>query len=210
MRFRLRKRHRAPLLLCLFILPVSAHFILRRSEPVFYAQCSNYSNTAFTELVNGCIADMAQSDGFCSFFNTATDESGRVNSVEADTARINSVKSRLLTDIRKALSKDYPASVGIPLGSLSRYPVLAYYGPTLHIRIIPISIVNGELDEKFESVGINQVLHRITLNIYVDMRYIGYTMNKTERITAEIPIAETLISGSVPEYYGTGIMEMPH
>ena len=209
MRWGLRQRHRAPLLLCLFILPVSAHFVLRRAEPVFYAECSNYSNTAFTGLVNSCIADMTESGSFNSFFSASTDDSGCVNSIEADTARINSIKSQLLINIQDALNNDYPAYVSIPLGSLSRYPLLTYYGPALRVRVIPISIVNGELDEEFESVGINQVLHRITLNVYVDMRYTGYTMNETERIKAEIPIAETVISGTVPQYYGTGMIEIP-
>ena len=34
---------------------VTAHFLLKRAEPVFVAQTSNYSNTAFTDLVNKCI-----------------------------------------------------------------------------------------------------------------------------------------------------------
>lgn len=210
MRWGLRKRRRPFVALCLFILPCTTHFLLKRAEPAFYAQCSKYSNTAFTGLVNECIRDMADSGRFESFFEINADNNGNITSIEADTARINSVKSQLLINIQNALNADYPAYVYIPIGSLSPYPLLTYYGPTLRVRVYPISIVNGKLDDTFESVGINQVRHEISLTLYVDMRYTGYVMDKTERITARVPIAETVISGAVPQYYGTGMVEMPH
>lgn len=210
MRWGLRKRRRPFIFLCLFILPIILHFILKRAEPAFYAQCSNYSNTAFTELVNDCIRDMADSGELKSFFEINSDNVGHIASIEADTARINRVRSQLLINIQNALNADYPAYVYIPAGSLSPYPLLTYYGPALRIKVYPISIVNGKLDDKFESVGINQVRHEISLSVYVDMRYTGYAMNETERITARVPIAETVISGNVPQYYGTGMVEIPH
>ena len=37
------------------------------------------------------------------------------------------------------------------------------------------------------------------------MLYSGYLLHETERITTSVPIAETVIVGEVPEYYGSGI-----
>lgn len=189
--------------LCLAIIIWIAHCLAKRAEPAFTAQCSNYSNTAFTDLVNKCILEELDSAEFEGFFKIIADSNERITAIEADTAQINRVKSRLLIDIQNALNADYPAYALVPLGSLTGYYLLNSYGPQLKVKIIPISIVNGEFDEAFESVGINQVRHKIYLTVSVDMQYRGYMMNETERIETSVPIAETVIAGEVPQYYGS-------
>ena len=39
------------------------------------------------------------------------------------------------------------------------------------------------------------------------MRYRGYLLDEKEKIEAIVPIAETVISGEVPQYYGTGLTQ---
>ena len=207
MRLGMRGHSRRRIILpCLFVLVcVVACIILKRAEPVFVAQCSNYSNTAFTDIVNRCVADMARSGEMSGFFNNEGGKSS-INAVETDTARINLVRSQLLINVQDALNADYPAYIHIPLGSLFGSGLLTYYGPELSVKIIPISIVNGELEESFEAAGINQVRHSISMKITVKMRYVGYTMDETELIGTTVPIAESMISGDVPRYYGGGYM----
>lgn len=191
--------------LCFIFIIFCAHRLLKRAEPVFVAQCSNYSNTAFTDLVNKCVIAELEKGEFEGFFKIISDSSERITAIEADTAQINKVKSALMIDIQNTLNNDYPAKVYIPLGSLSGYSLLSSVGPVLPVQIIPISVVNGELDESFEDAGINQVRHKLYLTVTVDMQYRGYMMNERERIETSVPIAETVIAGEVPRYYsGSG------
>ena len=98
------------------------HFLLKRAEPVFVAQSSNYSNTAFTDLVNKCIIKAVDDGGFEKFSDTSS-ENG-ITAMMADTAAINSTVSKLMIDIQNALNGDYQAKMYIPLGSLSGYYML--------------------------------------------------------------------------------------
>ncbi len=206
MKLGIKKRHSAGRIiipaLCLIALIFGIHKLLKRAEPVFVAQCSNYSNTAFTDLVNKCVIELAQSDDFGNFFFVPHGSGDKITALEADTGQINLVTSKLLINIQNALNGDYPAKLKIPLGSLTGYYVLFSAGPRIPVTIEPISIVNGHYEEEFESVGINQVMHKINLRVTVDMVYRGYMMNERETIEAVVPIAETVISGNVPEYYG--------
>lgn len=204
MRWGFKRRRKA--VFSLLLLPILLHFFLIRAEPIFIAQCSNYSNTAFTDLVNRCVAEISKTDDFSGFFDIAKDSSGRISAVEADTARINYVKSQLLINIQNSLNADYPAHISIPLGSLSRYWLISSYGPELKVKIIPISIVSAELDEAFEAIGINQIRHKLYLNISVKMQYRGYAMNETETLKTSVPIAETIISSDVPNFYGRDML----
>lgn len=203
-----RKRHTVtiiamPLLCVIAILIIGIHIFLKRAEPVFVAQTSNYSNTAFTDLVNKSIINITGTDGFGSFFKPISSDT--INGLETDTSKINASVSQLLIDVQNALNSDYPAKVYIPLGSLTDYYLLSSAGPSIPITVIPISVVESELMENFESVGINQVRHSIKLKIWVKMRYRGYLLDEKETITTTVPIAETLISGGVPQYYGDGV-----
>ncbi len=69
MRIGYRKKHTAsvviiPLLCTIALICFCAHIFLKRAEPSFIAQTSNYSNTAFTDLVNKCIIDIAKREEF--------------------------------------------------------------------------------------------------------------------------------------------------
>lgn len=205
MRLGIKRRHSTGYIiipvLCLVLAGVCFHYILKRAEPVFTAQCSNYSNTAFTDLVNKCVLETLDNGEFEGFFEIISGSNERINAVEADTARINRLKSELLINIQNALNSDYPATVYIPLGGLSDYYLLSFTGPELPVKVFPISVVNSELEEAFESAGINQVRHKLYLKISVDMHYRGFLLNESERIETVVPIAETVISGEVPSYF---------
>lgn len=206
MRLGIKRKRVGAVLPCVIILFMGAiivlHNIFKRAEPAFIAQTSNYSNTAFTDLVNKCVIKLAEQDEYSELFVTKTNSNERITAIEANTAKINKFNSTLLIDIQNALNADYPAYVYVPAGALSRYRVLSSAGPLLKFKIIPISVVNSSFDEEFESVGINQVKHSIYINITVDMLYSGYTLHETEQITASVPITETIVMGEVPQYYG--------
>ena len=207
MRLGMRKKHSiwrfVPPVLCLLFI-IGAHCLLKRAEPVFYAECSNYSNTAFTELVNRCVLKDMRGD--TEYYRTIEAENGGINAVEADAAAINRTKAQLMIDIQNALNNDYPAYVKIPFGSLFGYSLLTYYGPALRIRVVPISVVDCAVEETFEDAGINYARHKLYLKFTVRMRYRGYLMDETEDIETSVPVAETVIAGEVPEYYGGMVM----
>ena len=210
MRVGYKRRHTAsvviiPLLCTVVLLCFCIHIFLKRAEPSFVAQTSNYSNTAFTDLVNKCILDIASKDDFSDFFNvTSTDG---VSMVESNTAKINLMTSELLINVQNSLNNDYPAKLYIPLGSLTDYYILSSLGPSIPVKIIPISVVNCKIEDKFESVGINHTKQSIYLRIWVEMHYRGFLLDERETIETTVPIAETIITGDVPQYYGTGLTQ---
>lgn len=195
-----RKRYFVISLLCLLAFII--HILLKRAEPAFIAQASNYANTAFTDLVNGSILKIAEEKQFNDFYEIVFNENNEVMLLRADTAKINNMVSELMIEIQSSLNSDYPAFAYIPAGALFKYNLLSMSGPLIPIKITPISIVNSTYSEEFKAVGINQIRYRIYLNITVDMLYTGYFLHETERIEMTMPISDTVYSGDVPQYYG--------
>ncbi len=210
MRVGYRRKHTAAViiisLLCVLILVlILLHIFLKRAEPAFVAQTSNYSNTAFTDLVNKSIIKIAETEEFKDFFEIISKDG--TTTIEADTYKINTITSKLMIEVQNTLNNDYPAKLYIPLGSLTNYYLLSSVGPLIPVTIIPISVVTCDMEETFESAGINQVLHKIQVRIGVNMHYRGYTLDEREHIETVVPIAETIISGKVPQYYGSGLIK---
>lgn len=209
MRIGYKKKHRAVgfiiLLGVIILFSILLHTFLKRAEPAFVAQTSNYSNTAFTDLVNKSVIKVVNENDFDEFFKIVSAD--KTSLIEADTAKINLITSKLLIEIQDTLNADYPAKLYIPIGSLTDYYLLSSLGPQIPVTIIPISVVSCEVIDHFDDAGINQVRHELWLHIAVDMHYRGYLLDERERIEAQVPIAQTIITGDVPQYYGNGLIK---
>lgn len=89
--------------------------------------------------------------------------------------------------------------IPIPLGELLGIRVLAASGPALHVRIIPVGAVLSNMRFDFLSQGINQVLHRIYVDVRVKMRVIAPFSSTEILVSEQIPITTELIQGRVPD-----------
>ena len=67
------------------------------------------------------------------------------------------------------------------------------------MKMEQIGNINTSYDSVFESAGINQVRHKIYLDIEVKMRLIVPLASKDIDLTCEIPVSETIIVGKIPD-----------
>jgi sporulation protein YunB len=104
------------------------------------------------------------------------------------------VTEHLLAAFRTAKTRE----LKLPLGELTGMAVAGARGPLLPVRILPVGAVTTDMRFDFQSQGINQVLHRIYVDVTVRMRIIA-PLSSTEVVVREqIPIAVELIQGEVP------------
>ena len=74
-------------------------------------------------------------------------------------------------------------------------------GPDIRVSVVPVGSVTTRFVTKFESAGINQTRHEISLEATTTMRIVIPTGTDTIQVTSTIPIAESIIVGTVPESY---------
>ena len=85
------------------------------------------------------------------------------------------------------------AALGISLFSGS--------GPKIRVRVIPVGAVSTRFVTSFESAGINQTRHEISLEASVVMRIVIPTGAGSVSVSTYVPVAESIIVGSVPDTY---------
>ena len=67
--------------------------------------------------------------------------------------------------------------------------------------MVPSGYRTSEIENRFDSAGINQTRHQILLSVdvYTSILLPGFTAST--KVSNEIAVAETVIVGSVPETY---------
>ena len=199
---RRRTRHGGRLGIILFAAMVFAGImitILIRLQPVVIDYAEKYASSVADSVVNKAIQEV-YSDGDYSY---TTEISGKsVRTVETDTAKINRLKSALNQALHDGMSEC--ETVYIPLGSALNWYFLSGMGPKIPIKICPIGVINMDLRDDFSSEGINQVYHKIYLDVTLEMSYIGLMSSRSQTVRTTALVSETVIVGDTPEYYGTG------
>ena len=133
--------------------------------------------------------------------HVSRDESGRVTSIETDMTRLNTIKSRLESQVTAALKERGAEEMKLPLGSLLGSEYLAGRGPEVGVRIVPVGALRTEFESVFQSAGINQTSHRIVLNLTLELSTVIPLHSAQTTVQTNFILADTVIVGDVPDYY---------
>ena len=90
------------------------------------------------------------------------------------------------------------------VGTISGIPLFSEMGPEITITVTPIGAVNCTFTSTFESVGINQTLHRMFIQVECKMDLIIPQMHHTMECVVPILVSESIIIGKVPQTYLNG------
>lgn len=199
----LRRRPLAALL-ALFVLFGGIYFRVRGNiRPVALQMATSAVSNWAAEVVNAAVAEEVVAEGltYSSLVAFEKMSDGRMSAVFTDIAKLNRIKTAVNAIVIDRITNCEEGEVAIPLGNILGSEILAGRGPRLRIRMIPVGTVYSEVENQFESAGINQTRHRILLRVRAEMTVIiaGYSANTSA--STEVCVAETVIVGAVPENY---------
>ena len=129
------------------------------------------------------------------------DIQGALVAAQYDMAEINRVVAQATLRVYDVLKTIGDERIPMPLGQVFGSSLLAAWGPTLYIKLIPVGTVKTNPYASFKSGGINQVWHRIYLDIKAQVRIVVPTLVEDAVIETQVPIAEEILMGRVPEVY---------
>ena len=130
-----------------------------------------------------------------------TDEQGHVTMLRADTMRMNELAAKTALQAEEELNSIKNQFVNIPLGAALGIRSLSGFGPRMSMQILPIGAVHASFDTAFEAAGINQTRHRIFLKLRATVSLIIPTGSQLVEVESTMPIAESIIVGSVPDSF---------
>ncbi len=156
------------------------------------------------EILQSAVLEVAQEDEFVNakLVSLEISEDGQIAAVVPDVLAMNRWKSRLALRIQQKLSETEEVTVFVPAGSLLGVEFLSTYGPKLPIHLISYGRTLVDLESYFSDAGINQTRHQMIANVGVELSLLmpDYRSVGT-KVTAKIPMSETVVVGSVPNSY---------
>lgn len=172
-------------------------------RPTIKAVCEEECRVFVSRLISGCIEETLSknSHSYQDYAEIIYDENGQIAAVETLTGNVNSLQSKLLDCVNKALDESRDTEISVSLGTASGVWIFAGHGPQIPLRFLPIGNASVELISTLDSAGINQTCHTILIKVTVHAAAaIPFCKTETDA-TYEYLLAETVLVGSVPESY---------
>lgn len=185
--------------------------IIVRLRSAFLRFMVPYAINIGSDAINYTVSDYFKKNSYSyeDFVTISYNNENEITSVQTNSTLMNRVKADLSIYLQEQVSSLKVSTVSVPLGSIFDNPVFAGYGPDIKLKVKPTDITDLVFSDSFESCGINQVRHKIYIEAFVNISIHCASMSKTEIIEDTIPIAETVIVGRVPSYYGTQAISLP-
>jgi sporulation protein YunB len=129
------------------------------------------------------------------------DGSGAVTALVTDMTKINLLQSRVSNKVAENIVNLISTEMYVPLGDAFGWVLLSGRGPKIPIKVESVTDVRAKLVNDFDSGGINQTRHRITLSITADIAILIPGSRANAAVSSDVAIAETIIVGGVPNVY---------
>ena len=129
------------------------------------------------------------------------DLDGRITALKTNMSEVNRLKTDILNIINDEILALDRSDIGIPVGSLFLPEVFSGKGPTIPVHILSIRNSDANFVSVFSQAGINQTLHRLNMEVSIDVAVLVLGETSSFTMTSEVVVAETIIVGQVPQTY---------
>ncbi|CCQ92549.1 Sporulation protein YunB [[Clostridium] ultunense Esp] len=175
-------------------------YIDKNIAPTVIAIAEIRAKSVTSEAINDTIKNKIKRDiNYNDLIFVKYDNEGKVTLMQANTILMNSIASEVALEVQEQLKEISQSNIKVPLSNAFDTRLITL--PSISVQIIPQGSVAVDFATEFESSGINQTRHRIYIIVVTDIRIIVPLVSENIRITTNIPIAETIIVGDVPEQY---------
>jgi sporulation protein YunB len=175
-------------------------FIDVNIKPTIVAIAEIKARSVTTQAINDTIKTKIRRDiNYNDLIFVKYNNEGKVTLMQANTILMNSIAAEVALEVQEQLGKISKANIKVPLSNAFDTQIITL--PSIKVQIVPQGSVAVDFATEFESAGINQTRHRIYIIVVTDIKMIVPLVSENLRITTNIPIAETIIVGDVPERY---------
>ena len=186
------------------IVIVAAFFLLRsRYRDVISDLARTQVMNTTSDLTNDAIAKQIAAGNIAYdrivFFEKDLD--GRITALKTNMSEVNRLKTDILNIINDEILSLDTSDIGIPLGSLFIPEFLSGKGPAIPVHILSIRNSDANFVSHFSQAGINQTLHRLNMEVSIDVAVLVLGETNSFTMSSEVVVAETVIVGDVPQTF---------
>ena len=187
---RRKRKALAGLLLVLLAAAGALWYVNASLRPVLEGLASARVESAAARAMNEAILEVLGSAATGELLSARESNQGHVSLLTADAGKLNLLAADCAAAAQRRIQDLGEQGVSVPLGTLSGVPLLAGLGPRLSFRFTPVGMVQSSFHSEFRSAGINQTLHRITLQLTGTVRIVLPGRSYSVTVSTQAPVAE--------------------
>ena len=192
-----------PALVLLLVMAAAVFMLLENtlSPPLLAAAEDQARTRALTALTAAAGRQIEKNgaDDYRQLVSVERDEQGRVILLLPNTALYNALIRDITLDAADSLDDLSRQRLSLPVGMATGSALLSGLGPDVRFRMRMLGTPSVRVEDELTSAGINQVRHRIWLELSAEVRVLAPFSRDTTAVTATVLLAEGLIVGYVPE-----------
>lgn len=205
-----RKKFRGWIAIIILLLVTFGFYRLDRElRPTMMAYCDLEARIVATETINNTIREeFGNRISYDDLMNVKIDKDGNVVMIQANTVELNRIGSQVALAVQDKIQKTGDRGSKIPLGVIFQNDLLANYGPKITFTMHPLGSASTSYRSEFQAAGINQTRHIVYLDVTANVQVVIPLARNSISVTSNVPIAESIIIGKVPDTYanfGSGL-----
>jgi sporulation protein YunB len=167
--------------------------------------CKDYSLKIATESINKSVLETLKDKiKYSDLITIEKNANGNVSLMTVNSYKVNNLNREISLNITKNIEHSISQGVPVPFFLFSGINLLSGYGPTIKYKAVFINKVESNFSSIFQTVGMNQTLHSIYIDISVEMVLEMPANSKKESCKGSVLVGETIIVGKVPDTYLNG------
>lgn len=220
------------MVMVLFSVIILINYINKKFTPLLLEiaelEVSKFSTIVVNKAIAQVLEDKINTD---ELFETIVNENGEIQSIDFNPIIVNqvlNVATSVVQNNLKLLEEGNLDTIGIydmdlpedrieklkegiittiPMGAVTNNSILSNLGPQVPIRLHYVGDVTSNITTEITQYGINNALVEIGVKLEITSQIIlPFTTEKTV-LECVIPLAIKMIQGSVPNYYGSGLVK---
>ncbi len=191
------------LLACLVLIAAGVLLVENNLTRVVLSLAQAQARALAVQVLNESAAELLSSGAvtYESLMHVREDAAGQVRLIQANTPEMNRLAAQVSLLAQGRLQETRDQAVRVPLGSALGLTLFAGAGPKIEVRILPVGSVHAEFHTDFQTAGINQTRHRVSLLLTAQVQLVIPTGAQMVTATTQVAMAESIIVGEVPETF---------
>lgn len=123
-----------------------------------------------------------------------------VTSLSVNTQAVNKLQNEFSNLFQNKMDDLITQYFSVPIGDLTGLTMLSSTGPRIKFSYDMTGSVDVELNSEFDTSGINQTIHRVTMVVDAEVVFVSQSYMENLKIRNEFAVSETVIVGDTPDY----------
>lgn len=229
-RFKIHSKFFLLFLFVLFFVFFSIRLLGKNVTPILLETSELEIEKISSIVVNQSISSIPMDEHFFqNLFETVTSSDGTIQTIDFNSATVNKLLNNITTNVLENLKSlengTFDSSLlsssyltenqlknlrrgvlqEIPIGLITKNPVLSNLGPKIPIRIHYTGDVLSNITTDIKSYGINNALLQVGVHLEVTVQILLPYLTKEKVILFDVPLSIKMIQGKIPTYYSGGI-----